>query len=71
MLFLGFKCRACREDVVMVAVVGIRECLAITLFLKPSVKWALNHFWPQALTLLMAASESHERQRLIGLAQMQ
>lgn len=25
---------------------------------------------PQAVTLLMAASESHERGRLIGLAQM-
>lgn len=51
------------------AAVWIWECLAITLF-EAKCEMGFKSLLPQAVTLLMAASESHERGRLIGLAQM-
>lgn len=53
----------------MMAAVWIWECPAVTLF-EAKCEMGFKSLSPQAVPLLMAASESHERGRLISLAQM-
>lgn len=53
----------------MMAAVWIWECPDITLF-EAKCEMGFKSLLPQAATLLMEALESHERGRLIGLAQM-
>lgn len=68
-VFVTSKCRVCGWDVVMMEAVWIWECPATTLF-EAKCEMGFKSLLPQAVTLLMEASESHERGRLIGLAQM-
>lgn len=53
----------------MMVAVLIRECLAITLS-EAKCEMGFKSLLPQAVTLLMEASKSHERGRLISLAQV-
>lgn len=59
----------CGRDVVVAAAAWITEGPAITL-IEAKCEMGFKSLLPQAVPLLMEAWESHERGRLIALAQM-